>query len=71
MPTRKRSERNTKKNPWTMTNLNYKFEDSILSDDVLNVAAPCTRDLHTFFIQCSKVEDNSPIMVTLRPRTSW
>jgi hypothetical protein len=33
MPTRKRSERNTKNNPWTMTNPNYKFGVSILNDD--------------------------------------
>jgi hypothetical protein len=71
MPTRKRSERNTKKNPWTMTNPNYKFGDIILRDDDLNVVAPCTRDLHTFFMQCSKAEDNSLIMIALRPGTSW
>jgi hypothetical protein len=71
MPTRKRSERNTKKNPWTMTNPNYNFGDIILKDDDLNVAAPYTRDLHTFFMQCCKAENNSLIMVALRPGTSW
>jgi hypothetical protein len=53
-----------------MTNPNYKFRGSILSDDGLNVAAPCTRDLQTFFMQCCKAEDNSPIMVALWLGTS-
>jgi hypothetical protein len=52
-----------------MTNPNYKFGDIILRDDDLNGAAPCTRDIHTFFMQCCKDEDDSPIMVTLRPGT--
>jgi hypothetical protein len=42
MPTRKWFERNTKKNPWAMTNPNYKCRKSILSDNDLNVAAPFT-----------------------------
>jgi hypothetical protein len=37
----------------------------------LNVVAPCTRDIHTFFTQRGKVEHDSPIMVAIQPRTSW
>jgi hypothetical protein len=50
-----------------MTNPNY----SILSDVVLNVVAPCTRDMHTFFMERCIAQVNSPIMVALRPGTSW
>jgi hypothetical protein len=60
MRTRKRYERNANKNPWTTTNPNYKFGDIILSDDALNVAAPCT-----------KTKDNSKIIVALRSGRSW
>ena len=70
MPTRKRSERNTKKNPWSMVNPNYKFGKSLLSDDDLKKAAPCTRELHTFYMQRGKSDDDFDIMVALRPGTS-
>jgi hypothetical protein len=53
-----------------MTNPNYKFGDSILNDDDLNVVAPCTRDIHTFYMQRGKAEDDSPIMVAIWPETS-
>jgi hypothetical protein len=66
----KRSERNTEKNPWAMVNPNYKFEKSLLSDDDLKKAAPCTRELHIFYMQHGKADDDSPIMVALRPDTS-
>jgi hypothetical protein len=66
----KRPERNTQKNPWTMVNPNYKFGKSLLNDDDLKKAAPCTRELHTFYMQCGKSGDDSPIMVALRPGTS-
>jgi hypothetical protein len=70
MPTRNRFERNTKKNPWAMTKPNYKFVKSILSDDDLNEAAPCIRDLYTFYMQRVKSDDDSPIMLAFRPGTS-
>jgi hypothetical protein len=54
-----------------MTNPNYKFGKSILSADVLDVVAPCTRDLHTFFMERCEAQDESPITVALQPRTSW
>jgi hypothetical protein len=68
----KRSERNTQKNPWVMVNPNYKFGKSLLSDDDLKNAAPCTRELHTFYMHCGKSDDDSPILVALRPEvSSW
>jgi hypothetical protein len=66
----KRSERNTEKNPWTMVNPNYKFGKSLLSDGDLKKAAPCTRKLHTFYMQHGKSVYASDIMVALRPGTS-
>jgi hypothetical protein len=53
-----------------MVNPNYKFGKSLLNDDDLKKAAPCTRELHTFYMQCGKSDDDSPIMVALRPGTS-
>jgi hypothetical protein len=54
-----------------MVNPNYKFEKSLLSDDDIKMeAAPCTRDLHTFYMERSKSDDDSPIMVALRPGTN-
>jgi hypothetical protein len=53
-----------------MTNPNYKLGKSILNDDDLNVAPPCTRDLHTFYMQRVKSDDDSPIMLALQPGTS-
>jgi hypothetical protein len=47
----KQSERNTEKNPWAMVNPNYKFGKILLSDGDLKKAAPCTRKLHTFYMQ--------------------
>jgi hypothetical protein len=66
----KQYERNAEKNPWAMVNPNYKFGNSLLSDGDLKKAAPCTRKLHTFYMQRDKSDDDSDIMVTLRPRTS-
>jgi hypothetical protein len=66
----RRFDRNTQKNPWSMVNPNYKFKKSLLSYDDLKNAAPCTRGLHTFYMQRVKSDDNSDIMVALRPRTS-
>jgi hypothetical protein len=66
----KRFERNTKKNPWAMVNPNYKFGKSLLSGDDLKMVAPYTRDLHTFYMQHAKSDDDSPIMVALRPGTN-
>jgi hypothetical protein len=67
----KQSERNTKKNPWAMVNPNYKFRKCLLSDDELKmVVAPCTRDLHTFYMERGKSDDYSPIMVALQPETN-
>jgi superfamily I DNA/RNA helicase len=66
----KQSERNTQKNPWAMVNPNYKFKKILLSYDDLKNAAPCTRELHTFYMQRGKSDDNSDIMVALRPGTN-
>jgi hypothetical protein len=65
----KRSERNTEKNPRTMVNPNYKFRKSLLSNDDLKKTAPCTRELHTFYMQRGMTNHNSFIMVALRPGT--
>jgi hypothetical protein len=53
-----------------MVNPNYKFGKILLSDDNLKKAAPCTRELHTFYMQRGKSDDDSPIMVALWPGTS-
>jgi hypothetical protein len=53
-----------------MVNPNYKFGKSLLSDDVLKKAAPCTRELHTFYMQRGKSDNDSDIMVALWPGTS-
>jgi hypothetical protein len=70
MTNSKRSERNTQKNPWAMVNANYKFGKILLSNDDLKKAAPCTRELHTFYMQRGKSDDDSLIMVSLRPETN-
>jgi hypothetical protein len=64
------SERKIEKNPWSMVNPNYKFRKNLLSDGDLKKAAPRTRKLHTFYMQRGKSDDDSPIMVALRPKTS-
>jgi hypothetical protein len=73
-PTRKRSKRNTKEtprsNPWAMNNPNYKFGKSLLTNGDLKKAAPFTRKLHKFYMQRGKSDDDSHIMVTLRPDSS-
>jgi hypothetical protein len=66
----KQSESDTKKNPWAMVNPNYKFGKSLLSDGDLKKAAPFTRKLHTFYMQHGKSNDDSKIVVALRPRTN-
>jgi hypothetical protein len=66
----KQSERDTKKNPWAMDNPNYKFGKSLLSNGDLKKAGPCTRQLHTFYMQHGKSDDDSDIMVALRPGTN-
>jgi hypothetical protein len=66
----KQSERGTEKNPWAMDNPNYKFGKSLLSDGDLKRAAPFTRKLHKFYMQRGKSDDDSHIMVALRPETS-
>jgi hypothetical protein len=53
-----------------MVNPNYKFGKSLLSDDDLKKVAPCTRELHTFYMQHGKSHDNSSIMVSLRPENN-
>jgi hypothetical protein len=53
-----------------MVNPNYKFKKSHLSFDDLKNVAPCTRELHIFYMQRGKLDDDSDIMVALRPRTS-
>jgi hypothetical protein len=63
----KKSESDTEKNPWAMVNPNYKFRKSLLSDGDLKKAAPFTRKIHTFYMQCGKSDDDSQIMVALRP----
>jgi hypothetical protein len=53
-----------------MDNPNYKFGKSLLTDGDLKKAAPFTRKLHTFYMQCGKSYDDSHIMVALRPGTN-
>jgi hypothetical protein len=53
-----------------MVNPNYKFGKSLLSDDDLKKADPCTRELHTFYMQHGRSDNDSDIMVTLRPGTN-
>jgi hypothetical protein len=53
-----------------MVNPNYKFGKSLLSDDDLKKVAPCTRKLHTFYMQRGKLDDESSIMVALQPGTN-
>jgi hypothetical protein len=53
-----------------MVNPNYKFGKSLLSDDDLKKVATCTRELHTFYMQRGKSDDESPIMVALWPGTN-
>jgi hypothetical protein len=53
-----------------MVNPNYKFGKRLLSDGDLKKAAPCTRKLHTFYMQRGKSDDDSDIMVALLPGTS-
>jgi hypothetical protein len=66
----KQSESDTKKNPWAMANPNYKFGKNLLSDGDLKKAALFTRKLHTFCMQRGKSDDDSDIMVALRPGTN-
>jgi hypothetical protein len=66
----KKSESDTEKNHWAMVNPNYKFGKSLLSDGDLKKAAPFTRKLHTFYMQRGKSDDDSQIMVALRPGTN-
>jgi hypothetical protein len=66
----KQSESDTEKNPWAMVNPNYKFRKRLLSDGDLKKAAPFTRKLHTFYMQRGKSDDDSQIMVALRPETN-
>jgi hypothetical protein len=70
MTNAKKSEGNIEKNPWAMVNPNYKFGKILFSDGDLKKAPPCTRKLHTFFMQRGKSDDDSNIMVALRPETS-
>jgi hypothetical protein len=53
-----------------MVNPNYKFGKSLLSDGDLKKVAPFTRKLHTFYMQRGKSDDDSQIMVALRPGTN-
>jgi hypothetical protein len=53
-----------------MVNPNYKFGRSLLNDDDLKKVAPCTRELHTFYMQRGKSDDDYDIMVALRLGTS-
>jgi hypothetical protein len=53
-----------------MDNPNYKFGKSFLTDGDLKKAAPFTRKLHKFYMQCGKSDDDSHIMVALRPDSS-
>jgi hypothetical protein len=50
-----------------MANPNYKFGKNLLSDGDLKKAAPFTKKLHTFYMQCGKSDDDSDIMIRLRP----
>jgi hypothetical protein len=53
-----------------MANPNYKFRKNLLSVGDLKKAAPFTRKLHTFYMQCDKSDDASDIMVALGPGTN-
>jgi hypothetical protein len=53
-----------------MVNPNYKFGKRLLNDDDLKKVVPCTRELHTFYMQRGKSDDDSNIMVAFRPGTS-
>jgi hypothetical protein len=53
-----------------MVNPNYKIGKRLLSDGDLNKAAPCTWELHTFYMQRGTSDDDSDIMVALQPGTS-
>jgi hypothetical protein len=53
-----------------MANPNYKFGKNLLSDGDLKKAAPFTRKLHTFYMHRGKSDDDSDIMVALRPGTN-
>jgi hypothetical protein len=66
----KKSESDAEKNPWAMDNPNYKFGKSLLTNGDLKKAAPFTRKLHKFYMQRGKSDDNSHIMVALRPQSS-
>jgi hypothetical protein len=66
----KQSERDTEKNPWAMDNPNYKFGKSLLSDGDLKKTTPFTKKLHKFYMQRVKSDDDSHIMVALRPQSS-
>jgi hypothetical protein len=66
----KQSECDTEKNPWAMDNPNYKFGKSLLTDGDLKKVAPFTRMLHKFYMQRGKSNDDSHIMVALRPDSS-
>jgi hypothetical protein len=66
----KQSKRDTEKNPWAMDNPNYKFRKRLLSDGDLKKCAPFTRKIHKFYMQRGTLDDDSHIMVALRPETS-
>jgi hypothetical protein len=70
MTNTKQSESDTEKNTWTMANPDYKFRKSLLSDGDLKKVPPFTRKLHTFYMQRGKSDDDSQIMVALRPGTN-
>jgi hypothetical protein len=53
-----------------MDNPNYKFGKSLLTDGDLKKSAPFTRKLHKFYMQHGKSDDDSHIMVALRPDSS-
>jgi hypothetical protein len=57
-------------NPWSTDNPNYKFGKSLLTDGDLKKLTPFTRKLHKFYMQHGKSDDNSHIMVALRPQSS-
>jgi hypothetical protein len=53
-----------------MDNPNYKFGKSLLTDGDLKKSAPFTRKLHKYYMQHGKSDDDSHIMVALRPDSS-
>jgi hypothetical protein len=53
-----------------MDNPNYKFGKSLLTDGDLKKAGPFTRTLHKIYMQRGKSNDNSHIMVAIRPQSS-